>query len=97
MLDKLLLEVQQDGVEIYGQNAELAKDLFEKMYQVAKSNKKLMPEIKPQAPKENINGLSPDDLTMYEQPYKSAKSKFDHCDVYFTKDKNPMNYSKLIS
>ena len=56
-----------------------------------------MPEIKPQAPKENIKGLSPEDLTMYEQPYKSAKSKFDYCDVYFTKDKNPMNYSKLIS
>jgi hypothetical protein len=34
-----------------------------------------MHEIKPQAPKENINGLNPEDLAMYEQPYKSARCR----------------------
>ena len=34
---------------------------------------------------------------MYYEPIQSAKSKFDHCDVYFGKEKNPVVYSQMIA
>ena len=34
-------EIEEKGEEIFGENAAKAKDLFEKLYEVAKSMKKL--------------------------------------------------------
>ena len=36
-------------------------------------------------------------MTQYEEAIKSAKSKFDHYDFFFTQDKNPMKYGKMIA
>jgi hypothetical protein len=96
-LDKMILEVEAKGKEIYGDNAARAKELFEKMYAIASSMKKVVAEKKASEVKPKAGGISAEAMAQYEEPIKSAKSKFDHCDVYFAKDKNPMKYSKMIA
>ena len=56
-----------------------------------------MEEKKAAEPKKQAGSISAEAIAQYEEPIKSAKSKFDHCDVYFEKDKNPMKYSKIIA
>lgn len=96
-LGQMLLDIEDKGQEIFGDNAAKAKELFEKMYEVAKSQKVVAPEKKAPEPKKPKGGISEEDTAKYAEPIKSAKSKFDHCDVYFAKDKNPMKYGKMIA
>merc|ERR1712176_89925 len=42
-------------------------------------------------------GLSEELRAQYEEAVNSAKTKFDHCDVFFAKDKNPMGFIKMIA
>ena len=67
------------------------------LYDVAKSMKKVVAEKKAPEPKKQAGSISAEAIAQYEEPIKSAKSKFDHCDVFFTKDKNPIKYSKMIA
>lgn len=96
-LDKMILEVEAKGEQIYKENKDKAKELFEKMYAIASSMKKVVAEKKAPEVKPKAGGVSAEAMAQYEEPIKSAKSKFDHCDVYFAKDKNPMKYSKMIA
>ena len=57
---------------------------------------KVIPEKGPE-PKITIKGLSNEVVEMYYEPIQSAKSKFDHCDVYFANEKNPIVYSQMIA
>lgn len=96
-LNQMLLDVEDNGEQIFGDNAAKAKDLFEKMYNIAKSMKKVVAEKKAPEPKKQKGGITPEVEAQYGEPIKSAKSKYDHCDVFFAKDKNPMKYSKMIA
>lgn len=96
-LNQMLLDIEDKGEEIFGENATKAKELFEKMYEVAKSQKVVAPEKKAPEPKKAKGGISDEDIAKYTEPINSAKSKFDHCDVFFAKDKNPMKYGKMIA
>jgi len=96
-LDKMILEVEAKGDEIYRENKGKARELFEKMLAVASSTKKIVAEKKAPEVKPKAGGISVEAMAQYEEPIKSAKSKFDHCDVYFAKDKNPIKYSKMIA
>ena len=96
-MNKMLLEIEDSGAQIFGDNAAKAKELFEKLYEVAKSQKVVKPEKKAPEPKKAKGAISEEDMAKYTEPINSAKSKFDHCDVYFTNDKNPMKYGKMIA
>ena len=96
-ISQMLLDIEDKGEEIFGENAGKAKELFEKLYEVAKSQKVVKPEKKAPEPKKAKGGISEEDQAKYAEPIKSAKSKFDHCDVYFANDKNPMKYGKMIA
>ena len=50
-LNKMLLEIEDSGAQIFGDNAAKAKELFEKLYEVAKSQKVVKPEKKAPEPK----------------------------------------------
>ena len=67
-LDKMILEVEAKGQEIYGENAVRAKELFEKMYAIASSMKKVVAEKKAPEVKPKAGGISAEATAQYEEP-----------------------------
>jgi hypothetical protein len=103
-LETILQEMETKGETWFGDNAAKAKEMFTLMMAVAQSKKKVEPEKKGSNNKvagsitdKNKNGGTSEEIrARYEEPVKSARTKFDHCEVYFAKDRNPMTYIKLI-
>jgi len=102
-LETILNEMEAEGETWFGDNVAKAKDMFTSMMAVAQSKNKVEPVKKGGNNKgagsstDKKNGdMSDEAKARYGEPIKSARTKFDHCEVYFAKDKNPMNYIKLI-
>jgi len=88
----------------FGDYHEKAIELFEKMLNIQRSSKKLTFEPpkqeKPQAKggKKGQVELSAEVMALYEEPIKSAKTKFDHGDAYYAKGmKGCQEYCGLIA
>lgn len=99
-LDAMLQDIEANGETIFGSNAAKAKEMFMLMTRIAQSAKKVGPvKITAETCKKGTKnaGAAADAQAKYAEPMKSARSKFDHCDTYFAKDKNPMGYAKLIA
>jgi len=89
---------------MFGNYHEKAVDLFNKMLNVQRSSKKLTIEP-PKQEKPPAKGgkkgqveLTAEVVALYEEPIKSAKSKFDHGDAYYAKGmKGGQDYWGLIA
>jgi hypothetical protein len=100
-LDAMMQEIEANGEKMFGGNAAKAKEMFALMKNIAESTKKVEPakavNSGKKGSKDSSGAVASDIHPKYAEPVNSAQSKFDHCDVYFAKDKTPMGYSKLIA
>jgi len=103
-LTKILFKLEDDrDREIFGENTDMAIEFFRKLEEIQRSKKKINPEpVKKEAKcgkgggkKVNFND---EIMKKYAEPIKSAKSKYDHGDVYFSKGGKGLNeYCALIA
>jgi hypothetical protein len=105
-LRTILDEIEDDKEHtIFGENTEKAVDLFNKLYQIQKSNLIMGQAPKPKGKEPKATKAKPQKVELsaekaaeYEEAIKSAKSKFDHADTYFAKNmKGVEEFSKLIA
>jgi hypothetical protein len=104
-LRAILDELEDDKeMTLFGENTAKAIDLFNKMYEVQKSNLVMGQPPKPKKEKGGAKALpvkavlSPEMAAEYSEAIKSAKSKFDHAKTFFAKNmKGVEEFSKLIA